>query len=140
MHPPNRKSWIPVALLAGVLYFVAGFGFGTVAGWVASDPLRFGWRLAAWIFSAGVYAAHIWYEHFRLRNAPHFTAMHVAAAVGLGGFLLAIAAIVNSFMTSSGNRPLLFLALVIWPILTGVPAFVVALTGTLLLARFSRKI
>jgi len=38
-------------------------------------------------------------------------------------------------MTGTGNRRLLALALVIWPLLTGVPAFLVAFVATALLAR-----
>lgn len=139
MDPSGRKRWITVALLAGISYFVVGFGFGTLAGWASSDPSGFGWRLAAWIVSAGIYGGHIWYEYFKLRNTPLFSSLHVASAVALGGFLLAIAAIVNSFATGSGNLRLLLLALLAFPLVTALPAFVVAFVGTILLRRFSRN-
>ena len=31
------------------------------------------WRRAAWLVSAAAFAAHIWYEQFRLRNSPRST-------------------------------------------------------------------
>ena len=95
-----------------------------------------GWRLPAWFVSAVAFAVHIWYEHFRLRNSRHRTALHVSAAAALGAFGLAVAANVHELWANPGNhRSLLLLALVLWPILTAVPAFVVALAAAAGLAR-----
>jgi hypothetical protein len=95
------------------------------------------WRLAAWVVSAGVYAAHIGYEHLRLRNGPRSTALHAAVAVAIGAFGLAGAAIVHSLLSASPHRllRLVTLALMAWPILAGVPAYLVALAATAVLAR-----
>ena len=88
--------------------------------------------------SAVVYAAHIGYEHFRIRSSPLSTALHVALGAAVGAFGLAAAAIVHSLVTGTGNLRLLRLALLIWPLITGVPAFVVALVLTAVLARVPR--
>ena len=56
-------------------------------------------------------------------------------AVALGGFGLAAAANIHAVGQGTGNQRLLALALVIWPILTGVPAFLVALVAAAVLAR-----
>jgi hypothetical protein len=56
-------------------------------------------------------------------------------AVALGAFGLAVAANIHSLQAGTGNRQLLALALVIWPIMTFVPAFVVALAVAFGLAR-----
>lgn len=85
--------------------------------------------------SAVVYAAHIGYEHFRIRSSPRSTALHVALGAAVGAFGLAAAAIVHSLVTGTGNLRLLRIALLIWPLITGVPAFVVALVLTAVLAR-----
>jgi hypothetical protein len=98
------------------------------------------WRLAAWVVSAAVYAAHIGYEHFRLGNSPRATALHAALAVAVGAFLLAVAATVRA-VTVPSHAPYrqYLLALVAWPLVTAVPAFLVALAVAALLARLPTK-
>jgi hypothetical protein len=64
--------------------------------------------------------------------------MHIANGAAVGAFGLAGAAIVHSFLTGTGNLRLLRIALLIWPLITGVPAFVVALILTVVLARVPR--
>ena len=56
-------------------------------------------------------------------------------AFALGAFGLAAAANIHALRTGTGNQSLLALALVIWPIITGVPAFVAALLAAAALAR-----
>jgi hypothetical protein len=85
------------------------------------------WRLAAWLASATVGAAHLVYEHFRLKSSPRVTALHAAGAVALGAFGLALAANIHDFGAVSGYRPRMLIALVAWPLLTAVPAFIIAL-------------
>jgi len=93
----------------------------------------------AWIVSAGVYAAHIGYEHFRIRSSLHSTALHVAFGAAIGAFGLAAIANVHSLLTGTGNLRLLRLALLIWPLITGVPAYVVAFVFTAVLFRVLRR-
>ena len=47
-------GWFAWALLAGTLYLIIGVGFAPL-----SSRSLFFWRLAAWMVSAVVYAAHI---------------------------------------------------------------------------------
>ena len=89
--------------------------------------------------SAVVYAAHIGYEHFRMAYPPRSTALHVALGAAVGAFGLAAAAIVHSLLTGTGNLRLLRLALLIWPLITGVPAYVVAFVFTAVLFRVRRR-
>jgi hypothetical protein len=117
----------------GVVYLVAGLAFATLAGGAASAQMRVTWRLAAWVISAAAFAAHIRYEHVRLRSSPRRTALHAAMAVALGAFGLAVAATVHAQAVSS-IRPAYALALVLWPVLTAVPAFIVALAVAALAA------
>ena len=61
-------------------------------------------------------------------------------AVALGAFLLAVAATVHAMMVSSHAPYWRFLvALVVWPIVTALPAFLVALAVAALLARLPTK-
>jgi len=89
--------------------------------------------------SAFVYAAHIGYEHFRIRSSPRSTALHVAFGAAVGGFGLAAAAIIHSLLTGTGNLRLLRIALLIWPLITAVPAFVVAFVLAVALAQVPRR-
>ena len=129
MDSSQPRAWVRVALLLGAMYFVIGRVFS-----LPTDHVH-AWRLAAWMVSGGVYAAHIWYEHFRLRSAPRLTAMHVAVAVAIGGFALAIAGMMHSHSPASGLRPAWLLALVLWPAFTALPAFLGALVAATLLPR-----
>ena len=93
------------------------------------------WRLTAWVFSLAAYTAHIWYEHFRLRNAPRSTALHAAVAVAIGAIGLALAGMIHSLSTGAALRPAWLLALVLWPAITAVPAFLVAFAVAAVLGR-----
>jgi hypothetical protein len=105
----------------------------------ASDPTQFIWRVAAWLICAVAFALHIGLEIFRLRNSPFRTALHAATSVALGAFALAGAANIHALMAGTGNQRLLALALVIWPIVIGLPAFVVAWAAAVVLARVRPK-
>ena len=93
------------------------------------------WRLGAWLICALAFAIHIGLEHFRFRDSLYRTALHTSASVSLGAFGLATAANIHALRAGTGNQRLLILALVIWPIITGVPAFIAALIAAALLAR-----
>jgi hypothetical protein len=132
MDEPNRRAWVAAALLSGVAYFLIGRLFALPADNVQA------WRVAAWLVCGVAYAAHIGYEQFRLRNTPRSTALHVALAVALGGFALAVAGMIHSLSTTSELRPAWLLALVVWPVATALPAFIGALAAASLLTRISR--
>jgi hypothetical protein len=127
-----RQAWIRAALIAGTLYFVIGKVFALPASHVHI------WRLAAWMVSGVLYATHIWYEHFKLFSSPRSTAAHVAVAVAIGAFALAVAGMIHSLSTTSSFRPTWLLALVIWPAVTALPAFLGALVATAILSRRSQ--
>jgi len=112
----------------GLVYLTAGLCFATLAGWAGSGQMRVAWRLAAWVISAAAFAVHIGYEHVRLRSTPRTTALHVSLGVALGAFALAVAANVHAAAASSEQHSRsLARALVLWPALTALPAFLVAL-------------
>ncbi len=128
---PARAVWFAVALGVGVLYLVISVVFGSLAGNAATTAGRTRWRMAAWLISGVPFLAQIVFERLRLRNRPTDSAWHAAVAAGIGGFLLAVAATVNK-MSSGSVDARYAVALVAWPLLTGVPAFVVALAVSLI--------
>jgi len=93
------------------------------------------WRLGAWLLAALAFVIQIALEHFRFRNSPARTALLASASVSIGAFALAVAANIHALTAGTGNRRLLALALLLWPIITGVPAFIVALVVAAGLAR-----
>ncbi|MEK6283896.1 MAG: hypothetical protein AABN95_26385 [Acidobacteriota bacterium] len=127
MEKSDRQRWFRIALFVGVLYFAVGIAFAELAGAAASSQMQFFWRLSAFVICAVVFAAHIAYEHFRLRNTPRPTAWHASVAVAIGAFALALKANIHDLGSASGYRPRMLIALIAWPLLTAVPAFLVAL-------------
>ncbi len=127
MDDSGRQRWLSTVVLVGVVYLVVGITSAALAAAAASDKMRFLWRLAAFIISALVFAAHIAYEHFRFRNTTPLTAWHASVAVAFGAFALALVANIHDLGSASGYRPRMLIALVAWPLLTAVPAFIVAL-------------
>lgn len=133
MTAPPGRAWFRAALLLGVGYFVIGKVFSLPADHVQA------WRLAAWIVSGIAYAAHIRYEHFTLRNSPRLAALHVAVGVAIGAFALAVAGMIHSLTTTSTIRPAWLLAIVLWPVMTALPAFLgTFVIGSLLPSRPKR--
>jgi hypothetical protein len=134
VDPSTPRRWLPAVLVVGALYCLAGLGFGTLANHALSQQGRVIWRLAAWVISAVAFAAHVWHEHRRLQSVPPLAAFHTALAVALGAFGLAVGATLHSLTTSS-PRHFPALMLLVWPLITAVPAFVVALAAAAALAR-----
>lgn len=127
MDDSGRQRWLLTALLVGLLYPAVGFASAALAGAAASSRMQFFWRLSAFVISGVVFAAHMSDEHFRRRNTARSTAWHASVAVAVGGFALALAANIHELGSASSYRPRMLIALVAWPLLTAVPAFLVAL-------------
>ena len=139
MAVSDHKRWLRSVILFGTIYLVVGVTFGAFAGWSTSKQMGIMWRRAAWLVSAVAFVVHIGHEQFRVRNSPSSTALHASLAAALGAFGLAVAANVHALREVSGNQRLLALALVLWPIITVVPAFVVALALAVGMTKIRRK-
>ena len=137
MNATGHMRWVRAVLLVGVLYLAAGLVFGALAGSAGSDQVRVAWRLAAWVISAAAFAAHIVYEQVRLRSSSRTTALHASLAAGLGAFGLAVAARLHAQATQH-HFPAI--AIAIWPVMTALPAFVVALAAAAVLTRARRNV
>jgi hypothetical protein len=118
-------------IVVGVIYAAVGIVFA----W-PENHVRV-WRLAAWLVSAAAFTTHIGYESFRMRTVPSRAAWRAALAVALGAFALALSATIHSLVvgSTSQHQRLVLLALVIWPVMTGLPAFFVALGASEMLVR-----
>jgi hypothetical protein len=122
-------------VLLGAVYALVGIVFA-----LPTSHGRF-WRLAAWVVSGVAFAIHVGHERFRLRNSFFSAALHAALAAALGAFGLAAGAIIRTILsgsTTSQHQRLLIIALVAWPVIVGVPAFLVSLAASGLLVRLFR--
>jgi hypothetical protein len=122
-------AWLRAAILFGLAYFLVGRSFA-VPGEHAQT-----WRFAAWLVSFLIYTAHFRYERARPSSPPRVVALHVATAVAIGAFGLAVAGMMRSVATLGSLRPTWLLALVLFPLVTAVPAFLVALVAGVFSAR-----
>lgn len=136
MGASHHRSWVRGVIVAGVLYSLVGIVFALPASHVRV------WRIAAWSVCALAYAAHIRYEQRALdsaarSSAPLVRSIHVALGVAFGAFGLAVSANIHSLwiVSPNGHRQLLLLALVIWPVMTALPAFLVSLAAYWVMAR-----
>jgi len=139
MDDSARRRWLGTAIVVGLIYLVVGIASSTLAGTAVSTRMPSVWRLAAWMICAVAFTTHIAYEHFRLRGAARPTAWHASVAVALGALALALVANLPDLGSASGYRPGMLIALVAWPLLTAVPAFIVALAVAAGLARTRRR-
>jgi hypothetical protein len=125
--------WLPAALLAALMYPAIGVGFAFLD---SPFGVRF-WRLAAWVASALVFGVHFVYEQ-RRRTPALRTAWHLSFAVALGALLLAIWVLAYGSITGARRSPLAPFALVLFPLFTAVPAFVLALVAAGLAGKLRR--
>jgi uncharacterized protein (DUF486 family) len=136
---PQERRWHYTILIIGAIYCIDGIVFGLFAGWSKSQTMVFIWRLAAWLTCALLFAGHIWYEYFRFGNSPRKTAVYTSSAVAVGAFGLAVAANIHAQFVTSANQILLAFSLIIWPILTAVPAFIIVFGITSILQHFYKR-
>lgn len=125
-------SWLRTAILFGLGYFLVGRLFA-VPGEHAQA-----WRFAAWVVSFFIYTTHFRYERARPSSPPRVVALHVATAVAIGAFGIAVAGMMRSLTTQGSLKPTWLLALVLFPAVTAVPAFLVALIAAVFAARRDR--
>jgi hypothetical protein len=128
-----------MVLLLAAAYVLIGIAFAEFSDWATTNAMHLMWRRLAWLVSGVGFAAHIAYGHIRLGKSPRTIAMHasIAAALGAGG--LAAAANVHEWKAASSYRPSIAIALVAWPLLTAVPAFIVAMVAAAVLNRWHHR-
>jgi hypothetical protein len=124
--------WVLTSLIAAVLYLAIGAVTASLAKSALSPSGRNLWRFAAWVLSLLVFASHLIRERVQLGRNARSAALHAAVAVAIGGLALAAAGPVRAHWgTEMAGRARL--ALVTWPLLVGVPAFLVGLVGAAVL-------
>ena len=123
----SDRRWLGTAILVGGIYLAVGIASSALAGAATSHQMRLIGRWSGFIVSGGAFAVHFAYEHFRLRSSARPAAWHTSVAVAAGAFGLAFVANMRDLGSASGYRLRMLTALAAWPLVTAVPAFVVAL-------------
>jgi hypothetical protein len=126
-----------LVLLVGVAYLVIGVVFARLPA--ATHQTLVLWRLAAWAVSAVVYGVHIAYLRLRVGRSTLVTAWQAALAAALGAFGLAVVGPARAALVGGHQGSLWILALLLWPLITGVPAFLVAYVTATVFARVARR-
>jgi hypothetical protein len=134
MLPHLRMVRASMLVVASAGYVLAGTGTAVLAGSASSPAAVKAWRLCAWLLSLVVFGFHFAGER-RCRTRPVSGAMYLASAVALGAVGVAALGPLRAHWSEPARLRLALLSIVAWPLLTGVPAFVVALSGRLLLDR-----
>jgi len=96
------------------------------------------WRFAAWSVSFAVFAAHILISRRERRRSVRQSAGQVAIAVAAATGVLALAGPVRSHWGEPHAARVALLSVVLWPVLTGIPSFVVALVVRHVLDRVTK--
>ena len=107
-----------------------------LAGMASSPAGVKGWRFAAWLLSLVVFAVHFAIERDRDPRRLNVAA-RVALAVAIGAFGVAALGPFRMHWGEPARLKLAALSLVAWPLITGIPAFVVALLGGIVLDRLA---
>lgn len=131
-EPILQTRWLGRALIYALIYIIVGVVFAQLAFHSGMLGARF-WRLAAWLASAIAFGAHL--QHERVTSARTIVAagLHAATAAALGAFGLALAAIVHRQAAGLPRSGLLGAALIIWPVITFIPALLVGMAAATLM-------
>lgn len=127
------------AVCIGALYAGLGFVTGELAKSADSPQWRNLWRLSAWPLSLLVFVCHFAWERLKLSNPILRAARHVAIAAGLGGLFLALVGPVRTHWGAPDFGRATVLSMVLWPLLTGIPAFGLGWTFGWVVDRFRRN-
>jgi hypothetical protein len=121
-----RMRSLLTPILFGAIYVAAGILTASLASSAASIEARNAWRLAAWGIGVLVYGTQLALERFRLGHTNLRSAVNVSVAVAIGALALAAWGPVRTHWGEAGGQRALT-ALVLWPVLMGLPSFALAL-------------
>ena len=130
------RAWTRILIFAAC-YVLVGAAAAYLAARAPSLPARNLWRLAAWVLSLVLFLVQLHHERVRLAQSTSLAAWHTALAVALGALALAAVGPVRAHWGSEAQARAL-LSLILWPVLTGIPALIAAGLVGALIARARR--
>lgn len=131
-EPTTRAGWLGRALVYALFYLFVGVVFAMLAARSGLVGARF-WRLAAWLVSAIAFGTHIQFERVTARRSIVDSAWHAAFAAALGACGLAISAVIHRHLAGLPRSGLLGAAVIVWPVMTAIPAFLVGMAAAFMM-------
>ena len=131
-EPTRQSGWWTRALIYGAIYLAIGLVFAALAGH-AAGPGRQAWRVAAYIISAIAFGTHIQFERVSAGRSIFSAALHAAFSVALGACALAVMANIHAYNAGVLRSRLLRASIILWPLVTAIPAFLVGLAAATLM-------
>jgi hypothetical protein len=131
----SRNRWLRSVLLIALVYAVVGIVTAYLSKSAHTAQLGTMWRMAAWLLSFITFAGHVAHERVRVGNTTVKSALLAAVAVALGAFALAVMGPARSHWGATDFWRAAVLSVPLWPILTGVPAFLGGLVAGSILGR-----
>lgn len=119
----------------GLVYLGLGVGSAVISNDLESAPVQASIRVGIFLGAVAVFYRHLRIELARSAGRHGASALIASSALALGTFLLASYAVSLSWWGSSRLSTSLLWALLVWPVATGVPAFLGALVLGRVMAR-----
>ncbi len=126
MHSFSKRKEALAVVVASVAYVTIGVVTAVLARNAPSPAATTGWRLVALGLSVAVFVTHVTVSRRGNRRSPSVAAWLVALSVAVSAFILAAAGPVRSHWSEPDFTRGAGLSLILWPPLTGLPAFGVA--------------
>jgi len=123
----------------GLMYLGLGVGSAVISNDLDSAPVQASIRVGIFLVAVAVFSCHLRVEIARSAQKLGASALISSSAVALGTFQLAVYAVSLSWWDSSHVPTSMLSALLIWPVATGLPAFLAALVLGSVMARLSRR-
>jgi hypothetical protein len=139
MHAPSRSSGLRDVVAASLAYVMVGIITAGLAGAAASLAATKAWRLAGWALSLAVFMVHVVASRHRQPGSPLGAAARVAIAVAVAALVLAIVGPVRGHWGEPAIGRVALLSVVLWPLMTGIPAFGVAVAVGHVIDRIGRR-
>lgn len=133
---PASSPWPRTA--AVLAYVATGLLTAEVANAAATSQGRTGWRLAAWLLSGLIFVVHVAVERVHAGHDVRRAARHAACAVAIAAFIIAAVGPVRSHWGAQNFWRVVALSLLLWPLLTGLPAWLAALVVGQIVGRVRR--
>lgn len=133
-----ERSWQRVASF-GLVYLGLGVGSAIISNDLESAPVQASIRVGIFVVAVMVFLGHLRLELARSAGKLRASALITSGALACGTFLLAVYAVSTEWWNSSQLPMSLLSALLIWPVVTSLPAFLAALVLGGVMLRFRRR-
>lgn len=107
----------------GLVYLTVGIISALVTNPLESGGMQTALRLLALALAIAAFVYHIRLELFQSNNSIPKASLNASIATAFGTFLLAILANIYGIITEADNKNQLLLALILWPVVTGLLTF-----------------